>query len=104
LRCDGEEIATSEFGDLADIAEARAHDDCFVAKFLVVVVDGGDGVNTGIFGRSVVLACVFLVPVENTSDEGRDEGGLGFGRSDGLMKTEEQRHVAVDALLLENLS
>ena len=100
---DGEQVAAGELGDLADVAEARAHDDGLVAEFLVVVVDGGDGLNAGVVGAVVVLAGVLLVPVENASDEGRDEGGLGFGGGDGLVEAEEEGHVAVDALFLEDL-
>src|SRR6202042_711137 len=67
------------------------------------VVDRRDGLHAGIVGSVVVAVwLVLLVPVEDASDEGRDEGGFGFGGSDCLMKSKEQRHVAVDTLLLED--
>ena len=100
---DGEQIASSEFGDLADVAEAGAHDLRLVAEFLVVVVDGGDGLDSGVVGAGVVLAGVLLVPVEDAADEGRDERDLGLGAGDGLMQAEEQGEVAVDSLALEDL-
>src|SRR5258708_22250668 len=37
----------------------------------------------------VVLAGVLLVPVENASDEGGDEGSVSLGGGDGLMRSEE---------------
>ena len=50
----------------------------------------------------VVLAGVLLVPVEDASDEGRNERDAGVGRRDGLVQAEEQRKVAVDAFLLKD--
>jgi hypothetical protein len=47
LGSDGEQVAAGELGDLADVAEARAHDDGLVAELLVVVVDRGDGLDAG---------------------------------------------------------
>ena len=100
---DGEEVAAGELDDLAGVAEAGAHDDGLVAEVLVVVVNRGDGLDAGVVGAGVVLAGVLLVPVEDAADEGGDEGDLGFGAGDGLVETEEEGHVAVDAFLLEDL-
>jgi hypothetical protein len=47
--------------------------DCLVAELLVVVVDLGDGLDAGVVGAGVVLAGVLLVPIENATDEGRDQ-------------------------------
>ena len=101
--CDGEEIAACKLDDLASVTEAGAHDDGLVAETLVVVVDGGDRLDAGVVGTNVVLASVLLVPVEDASDEGRDQGDLGLGAGDGLVQTEEKGHVAVNAFLLELL-
>jgi hypothetical protein len=79
LRGDGEQVAAGQLLDLADVAEAGAHDQGLVAEFLVVVVDLGDGLDAGIVGALVILAGVFLVPVEDAADEGRDEGNAGIG-------------------------
>ncbi len=58
----------------------------------------------GSLGPIVVAAgLVLLVPIENASDEGRDESGFGFGGGDGLVEAEEEGHVAVNAFLLEDL-
>jgi hypothetical protein len=75
----GEQVAAGELGDLADVAEARAHDHGLVAEFLEVVVDGRHRLHAGIVGALVVLARVLLVPVENAADEGRDERDAGIG-------------------------
>ena len=60
--------------------------------------------HAGVFGAVVVLARVFLVPVENAAHEGRDERDAGLGRRNGLVQAEEQREVAVDAFLLKDFS
>ena len=43
------------------------------------------------------------VPVEDAADERRDEGGADRRGGNGLGETEQQRHVAVDALGLQDL-
>ena len=43
------------------------------------------------------------VPVENAADEGRDQEDAGLGAGHGLGSAEQQREVAVDALVLEHL-
>lgn len=54
--------------------------------------------------RLVALAvCVLLVPVQDAADEGRDQSDLGLGAGHGLSEREQQRHVAVDAVLLLQL-
>ena len=58
--------------------------------------------HAGIVGAVVILAGVFLVPVENAAHEGRDERDAGIGGGDGLVHAEQQRQVAVDAFLLEH--
>jgi hypothetical protein len=58
--------------------------------------------HAGVLGALEVLAGVFLVPVEDAADEGRNEGDAGLGRRDGLVQAEEQRQVAVDAFLLQD--
>ena len=103
LRRDGEQVAAGELGDFADVAEAGAHDDGLVAEFLEVVVDARDRLHAGIVGALEILAGVLLVPVEDAADEGRDERDAGVGGGDGLMEAEEQRQVAVDAFLLQDL-
>ena len=64
---------------------------------LVVVVDLADRDNSGV-GRSLVVSLwlVLLVPVEDSSDERRDEGHLGLRACNGLLEAEEQREVAVN--------
>ncbi len=103
LRGDGEQVAAGELSNLADVAEACAHDYGLVAKMLEVVVNPGDGFDARIVGALVVLAGVLFVPVEDAADEGRDQGDAGLGAGDGLVQAEEQRQVAVNAFLLQDL-
>jgi hypothetical protein len=87
------------------VSERSTHDDSVVAVLLVVVVDLGDGNNSRV-GRSLVLlvGVGLLVPIEDTSDERRDEGDLGLSARDGLFEAEEQREVAMDVILLLELT
>ncbi|RUS24477.1 hypothetical protein BC938DRAFT_473523 [Jimgerdemannia flammicorona] len=107
IGADGKEIAPSELLDLAHGAEGRTHDDGFVTVLLVVVVDLGDGMDTGVLVLIVVLAGGLLVPVKDTADEGRDQGDTSLSASDGLKSArkmpeterEQQRQVAVNVVL-----
>lgn len=81
---DGQEIASGQLLNLANGTERGAHDDGLVAVLLVVVVDLGDGDNTGILSANVLLLVGGLVPVEDTADEGRDQSNLGLGASNSL--------------------
>lgn len=54
-------------------------------------------------GLVALAVCVLLVPVKNAADKGGDEGDLGFSTSHSLGEGEEQRHVAVDPILLLQL-
>ena len=47
---DGEQIAAGQLDDLADVAEARAHDLGLVVEFLEIIVDCVDGVDAGVLG------------------------------------------------------
>src|SRR5271165_2573294 len=103
MRRDGEQVASGELANLADIAEARTHDYRLVAESLEVIVDLGYGLHAGVVGTLVVLTGVFFVPVEDASDEGRDQRDAGFGAGDGLVNAEEQREITVDAFLFKLL-
>lgn len=71
---------------------------------LVVVKDLLHGLDTRILVSAVVLSGALLVPVEDTSDEGGDEGDLCLGAGDGLAETEEEGEVAVDLMFALELS
>mmetsp|Transcript_22173 Transcript_22173/g.54544 ORF Transcript_22173/g.54544 Transcript_22173/m.54544 type:complete len:386 (+) Transcript_22173:594-1751(+) len=99
-------VAAGKEDDLFDVSEGRAHDDGLVAVLLVVLVYLGHALHTGVLVASVLrlVLVVGLVPVEDASDEGRDECGFGLGARNGLAEAEEQSHVAVDALRFEFLA
>ena len=92
-------VAAGQLRDLADVAERRAHDNRLVAKLLVVVVDALDRGDARVLLLGVRLAGRGLVPVEDTTDEGRDEVGTGLGGGNGLGKGEHEGQVGVDAVL-----
>jgi hypothetical protein len=82
------------------VTEGGPHNDRVVSVLLVVVVDLGDTDNTGVGGTVVVaVGLVLLVPVEDPSDEGGDEGDASLGAGNGLGEAEQEREVAVDARL-----
>lgn len=82
------------------VTERSTHDDSPVSVLLVVIEDLADGLNTRILlvlvsGSGLVL----LVPVQNTADEGRDEGDTGLSTSHSLAKAEQESEIAVDLVV-----
>lgn len=69
-----------------------------MAVFLVIVKDGADRKHAGVLLGLKIPALLGLVVVEDAADKGRNEGDLGVRASDGLVKVEEEREVARDAL------
>lgn len=100
----GEVVAASELGDLANGAERGTHDDGLVAELLVVVEDAADRLDTGVLLLGVLLLGGSLVPVKDTANEGGDEEGVRLSSSDGLDEREHEGQVGVDAVVpLEDL-
>ena len=67
--------------------------------------DLGDGNYAGIqVGKIALVSLVFFIPVEDSSDERRDQRGLCIRGSDRLCKAEKKGHVAVDFFLLKLFS
>ena len=56
-----------------------------------------------LLGLVAFAVCVVLVPVQNTAHKGGDEGDLGFSTGHRLGEGEEQRHVAVNPMLVLQL-
>jgi hypothetical protein len=96
---DGQVVTASKLGDLASVSERGTHDNGVVAKLLVVVEDGLDGLDTGVLLLGVVLLSRSLVPVEDTTDEGRDEEGTGLSGGNSLDQGEHEGQVGVDAVV-----
>ena len=84
IGADREQVATSEFGDLADVPEAGAHHLRLVAELFVVVVDLFDGLDTGILRANVFFAGSGFVVIVNAANERRDEARVGLGAGDSL--------------------
>ena len=101
---DRQQVATSEFRDLADVSEAGAHHLRLVAELFVVVVDFLDGLDTGILRADVFFAGGGFVVIVNAANEGRDEACIGLRAGDGLWEREEEREVAIDAFFLADRS
>lgn len=100
----GEVVASSKLGDLADGAERSAHDDGLVAKLLVVVEDAADGLDTRVLLLAVLLLGGGLVPVKDTANEGGDEESVRLSSGDGLDEREHEGQVGIDAVVpLEDL-
>lgn len=97
---DGQEVTTGKGGDFTSVSEGGTHDNGVVAVLLVVVVDLSDGENTRVGLGSVLFTGLGLVPVQDSADERRDQGDLGFGTGDGLDEGEQQGQVTVDTVFL----
>lgn len=88
-----------------DVAEGGTHDNGLVTEGLVVLVDLGNRLDSGVLLVGVVRVGVLgLVVVEDATDEGGDEGHTGLRACNGLFKAEEQREVAVDRILCLKLA
>jgi hypothetical protein len=67
---------------------------------LVVVEDLADRLNTRVILVLVSRSgLVLLVPVQNTADEGRDEGYICLSASNSLAKAEQESEVTVDLVV-----
>ena len=87
------------------VAERSSHHDRLVAVDLVVVVDLLNAHDSGVGGTIVLaLRLLGLVPVEDTADEGGDEGDTSLGAGDGLGEAEEEGEVAVDLVVALELA
>jgi hypothetical protein len=85
---------------MTHVAEGSTHNDGLVTEGLVVLVDLGNGLDTGVLLVGVVGVRVLgLVVVEDATDEGRDEGDTSLSASNSLLETEEEGEVAVDLVL-----
>lgn len=63
------------------------------------VVNSLDALDTGVVSSLVVsIGLLSLVPVKDSSNEGRDECDSSLGASDGLSESKEECQVAVDAV------
>ncbi len=97
-RGDGQAVTASQFQNFANVTEACAHHDGFIAVLLVILVDFADGNYARIFCRCVLfLVGVGFVPVEDTANERRNQEDARFGASASLSEGEQQRQVTVNA-------
>lgn len=84
-RTDREEVASCQSLHFARVSERRAHHHCFVAEFLVIIVDFSDALHAGIFERlEGFLVRIRHVPVENSADKRRNQRGSCIGACDRL--------------------
>jgi len=82
------------------VTERGTHDDGPVSVLLVIVVDLADGLDTRVILVLVSRSgLVLLVPIQNTADEGRDEGNASLSASNSLAETEQEGEVAVDLII-----
>lgn len=95
----GHVIAASQLSDLSCRTEARSHDNGLDVVLLVVVEDRLNTQNARVLGAGVLSLVRGFVEVEDTSNEWRDQKGLGLASSNGLWQGEEEGKVAVDLVL-----
>ncbi len=88
--CDGQVITSRQLCDLTNVPETGTHDNCLVAKLLVVVEDLHNAFDPWVFLGAVVLLVRCFVPVEDTADKRRNEVSACFGCSNGLGEGEHE--------------
>ena len=77
----------------------------FVAKFLVIVIDLGHTEHAWVLQESKLLrAFVLNIPVKYSAYEWTDQGDSRLGTCHRLGKRKQQRQIAVDLMLLLELS
>ena len=103
LRADGQQVAARQFQNLPLVPEAGPHDFGFMAERLVVAINLPHGFDTRVVGGRKIPFLFRLMPVQNPADERGNEPGLRLRASDRLRQREQQRHVAVNGLLLQHL-
>lgn len=82
------------------VTERGTHDDGPVPVLLVVIVNLADGLNTRVFLVLVSRSgLVLLVPIQNTTNEGRDESDASLGTSNSLSETEQEGEITVDLVV-----
>ena len=106
FRADGQQVATGQRRDLADVAKARAHDFGGDAEFFVMVVDLTHRLHAGVLGAGLVgfhpgRARRFFIPVVNAPYKRRYELHLGLAASDRLTKRKQQGEVGVNPAALQ---
>src|SRR6516165_10069851 len=70
---------------------------------IVVAVDVRHGADPGILVGGEVLSARLLVPVVDAAHERRDQNGASLSAGDRLGPVQQQRHVALHTLALEDL-
>lgn len=86
---------------MTDVSERSSHDNGLVAVSFVVVVDSTDGNDSRVL-LSIVrssIGLILLVPIQNSTDKGRDERNASLSTGDGLSESEEEGEVAVDTVV-----
>lgn len=96
----GQKVDTGKLLDFTRITERCAHDNCLIAKLLVVVEDALNRVDTRIL-RSLVrrLSSRSLVPIQDATNKGRNKSGTGFSSGNSLNERKEKSQVNVDSVL-----
>ena len=72
-----------------------------VIELLVVTINFLHRLHPWIFCRLIVAFIFFFVPVVNPADKGGDQLHFDLGCTRGLYHRKEQRHIAMDPLLLK---
>ncbi len=96
---DSQVVTSCQLGDLPQVPKASTHNDSLVVVFLVVVEDRLHALDTWVLLGIVIPLVRGLIPIQDASNEGRDEESTRFSRSNGLRKGEHEGKIAIDAML-----
>jgi len=92
-------VTSSQLSDFTNASERSSHDNSLVAKLLVVVEDILDTLDTRILLSGVFLLGGSLVPIEDTTNEWRNEESTSFSCGNCLREREHKCQIAVDLML-----
>src|SRR5262249_22679619 len=102
---DGQQVGAGEPDDLVDFAKTRAHHLGLVVVAFVVVVDPRYRRDTRILiGGNIHVAPPLLVPVVHHASSHLSSFYSRLATRHGLVKTEQQRKIAINALAFQLLS
>ena len=96
---DSQVVTSCQLGDLPQAPKASTHNDSLVVVFLVVVEDRLYALDTWVLLGTVILLVCGLIPIQDASDEGRNEESTRFSCSNSLREGEHEGKIAIDAML-----
>ena len=98
-RSDGESVNSTEILNLVSVSEWSSHYDSFDVVRAIVVENVSDKNNSWIFNGVFICFSMFLfVPIQNSTNEGRNQEEIAVGTGNCLNQVEYQSHIYLNVL------